>query len=192
MSRLMVAMLAVGVGTSFTSAGTVEFIPEGSTIVNEGGSVTFNIRLVTDLSPPLGAMSIIVGSDTLTWAAGDATPSADFATEFGGFGEVLSPAPAGLTNYLSDAQFTGFSSLGFTSPFNVGQLVVSTAGLGIGEYTIMVDPSRDSGSSFVEDFNFPAGSQDLTGMATVTVVPEPATLVLLGIGGLAALRRRRA
>lgn len=29
------------------------------------------------------------------------------------------------------------------------------------------------------------------GPLTLTVIPEPATLILLGLGGLAALRRRR-
>jgi hypothetical protein len=82
----------------------------------------------------------------------------------------------------------GFLSTATDAAETVGTLVVGTNGLTIGEeYTVFVD-SRDGVSMLGQEMDF----DPLVSMGTVKVVPEPAALALLGLGGLAALRRRRA
>jgi hypothetical protein len=60
----------------------------------------------------------------------------------------------------------------------------------LGVYHIMLDPSSGT-TQFVSGETAEAFPVNITDMGTVTVVPEPASLSLLGVAGLLALRRRR-
>lgn len=81
----------------------------------------------------------------------------------------------------------GFLSAATSDPLTVGTLVVDTDGLALGSYNVFVN-SQDGVSMLGSEMDF----DPLVSMGTVRIVPEPAALALLGLGGLAALRRRRA
>ncbi|UCE60183.1 MAG: PEP-CTERM sorting domain-containing protein [Phycisphaerales bacterium] len=83
-------------------------------------------------------------------------------------------------------------SIGVTVPMAIGDYILDAA---------TVDPNgagdpRNWGARFDYSFTAPtevwAGDGGVTGgKLTMTVIPEPATLALLAIGGVAVLRRRR-
>ena len=89
--------------------------------------------------------------------------------------------------YPQDVFVGGFLSAASSDPWTVGTLTVGTAGLPEGDYRVMVNGDTDG----ISGLYMGAAKDTLMGEAIVHVTPEPAALVLLGIGGLAALRRRR-
>lgn len=90
-------------------------------------------------------------------------------------------------------------------PYHVGAMVVTVPSDGIfDDYTLdlLNDTATDINSGAVIQFDFvtPTDWGAFNGLITYaqgagptafTVIPEPATLLLLGLGGVAALRRRR-
>ncbi len=58
-----------------------------------------------------------------------------------------------------------------------------------GTLTVMVDPAQDFGISAIGGGG---NNEALSGIGTITVVPEPAMLTLMGLGALGLIRRRKA
>lgn len=75
-------------------------------------------------------------------------------------------------------------------PIFIGMLTVDAAGLTEGTYTVEIPMSQRNNVAFGQ-LGLPFVEEALSGFGTVQVTPEPATLALLGLGGLVALRRRR-
>jgi len=89
---------------------------------------------------------------------------------------------------------------GWSAPLIVGTLTVDTSSLTLGDTReIQIDANwEDANYGFFASYVLPFGGQPFVdeealsgGLGTFTMIPEPVTLVLLGLGGVAALRRRR-
>jgi hypothetical protein len=176
--KKLAAVLMVVVGTSNVFAGRVDFSPVSAT-VNPGEMASFDVSISVESLEAFDSASLVVGSNDLgigfsyaeSWIDQQALPPS-------------APVSAGI--YPHDLFFGGFLSAAVPSAL-VGTLTADTTGLAPGDYTVIVDSGADFDTS---SLGLVAASESLFGSATVTVVPEPATLALLGIGGIAVLRRR--
>lgn len=161
-------------------------------------TATFDVTIESSAIDVFTAVELIFGSDSLTIAGDGFTYSGDTIGAVidsvlnGGAGSTQA-APFGCFDvnsclYANEAFVGAFASDGFPNTLLLGTLTVDAAGLDIGEYLVMVDSERDGDVSKVAD----ATDIDLlNGIGIVHVVPEPATIALLGLGAIGLLRRRR-
>ena len=179
--------------------GTVEFMNPSS-----GGSVleifqddtgtafgTYEVHITASSIDPFNSTDIIFASDDLlfsAWAFSDAFVA---ATSF----RAESDTPNQISGVLDEYKVGGVNLGGnlIPVPIMVGTLtIIVPADLAIGTYNVFVDNAREAnGVSKVSSSTAGADPDPLFGLGTVNVTPEPTTLVLLGVGAVVALRRRR-
>ena len=192
--------IAVGLVIAFTNAyalgGTVSFTPDKHLINLEAGDsmiVTFDLAIASLDKLPGGTfdgMDAVVGSnDGLLVTDFVISPEVFTASFFGTFADVLNPGPG---KYASDIKFGFFAAnpdvLPLSLSYPLGTLTVDASGLGPGSYQVVIDSDFDQ-QSFAA-LGLP--TEGLFGVGTVNiVVPEPATMTLLGLASLALVRRRR-
>ena len=196
MKKVLASLAVMGFLAANAFGGTVFFedmvAGDGDSTVHvlAGTPAVFNVGVADTEASTFQAVTMIMGSR-------DGLPLA-FEYDPGWVATTTSvPSPpsewfvyaiAGGSDIFGGGNNTG----GWTAPLLVGTLTVDTTGLADGEYIVQVDPAYEAQlMTPLSEVLTPAGSEGISGLGTI-VIPEPAALALLGIGGLAALRRRRA
>lgn len=176
---LMSLMLVVGLATGASAVNVFYTLTGDTTVLNTttnplvlpaAGSATLDVHL--------GAMVGEVGSVDLYIIEQDVsglTFSAQAVNAGAGFSFAMFPGDGVTQDYLS-----GFALFGVT-PGVIGTFTVTTAAAG----------SATLGSSPMTLIGDTIGTVLPFSVQQVAITPEPATLALLVMGGLAAIRRRR-
>ena len=184
MMRIIAASLLVcALTTSATHAGTVIFEPPELTLhPGDGGS--FDVSVATDEMTAFDAISAIFAIDGGLRIDGFAIdPDFESLIPFQPFVEPWvfgPPRPDGIWI----GAFLGEPHPG--GPVATVDIVVEEYAP-VGDYRIFVDGELDG----LSELALGAASEHLFGQAIVHVVPEPATVTLMGLGALCLLRRRR-
>jgi hypothetical protein len=175
MKKLLVLLLVLGI-TSLASATTVSLTAEGTTINATPGS-TVTLLISSDAATALVALDAII-----TVTGGDVITGAVNVTDCVGYGwdSSLSFNPSGLGTAAPEIGLGNFmgnsaTSVGYVDvAYTGGTQIVSIAG---------GSAFGGSGDAMLGAVTFSSG--------VVTIVPEPMTIALLGLGGLFLLRRRK-
>jgi len=191
MKKLLTLVLLLGLAT-VTQAAVIGFEAVGGTVVDPGDTVTIQLKADTDCSGwsfHAVASSIVMSSFGSLTAGAGATVSAGPYIDYGNSGIL----PAGLLFDTYDAYYSTAASSGtvlmsfqVTIPTNWNGSAITIAPLAAGE--TFKDLYGSTYTAVASYGNLAATNVNIGG---VTLTPEPITLTLLGLGGLALVRRRR-
>ncbi len=181
MKRVAVVMLLVTFVSSSAFAGTITFTPDKATVL-AGEKVKFDLTLSSlDVLSAFDSIDVVVG-------APDGLVIQDFVFSAESIaGSIFQAVTPDVGKYIDDTKFGFFGLAPLGTPFNLGSLTVDTTGLEIGKYTLVVSFDTDLQSTAT----LSGLSEPLFGSASVNVIPEPATISLLGLATLALIRRRK-
>ncbi len=188
MRNVAVVLLVVSLSGTYAFGGVVSFTQTSADPVNDSilgdTMVTLDVFIdSTTFQDGFPAIDLSFGSNELQMM--DLTLDPDFRTAFTG-GATIDVQNPGRGDFASDIFVTGFLLGAPLVPrILVGELTVDATGASLGFQPILVSGDSVLGGTV-------GGSRDpLTTIGGVNVVPEPATLALLGIGGVATVLRRR-
>jgi hypothetical protein len=177
MKKLLALLLVLGM-SSLASATTVSLTDEGMTIdATPGDTVTLTIS--SDATPGIVAFDAIItvtGGDIISAAmdGGDA--------DYGTYGWDVGFPIYAIGVGTSSVEIGGGNFMGNVNTI-IGWVDVAYEG---GTQVVDIAPGVAHGG------NGDTGLNPLTySSGVVTIVPEPMTIALLGLGGLALLRRRK-
>jgi hypothetical protein len=183
MKRIAAVLLVLTFGGASAFGGVVEFSPDPLDLM-VSGPMTGSLDVTVTGVGQFDSLDMVIGSDdfTITGFTYDAAIDLDSTT-----------APyMGVGLYTaSDVWIGGFNDAGHVSgpTMLVGTVDVDLTGLPEGTYEIEVSATRDGD---ISGLGVPGvGFDGLAGIGIVNVVPEPATLGLLGLASLGFLRRRK-
>ena len=191
MKKVVAAWMLVACASSHAFGGIVGFNPpkiEIDLAVSTLGKFSVSVASMTQFSNVFTSFDIVFGSDDV-----DITGFVFDGAIPGIFPLNAIDVPASPTSaWTYDADIGGVSFTGGTSPpFLLGSLTFDTALLAPGTYMIEVDPTMGGAPSELKNSAFPGQSELLTGIGTINVIPEPATISLLGLAALVLVRRRK-
>jgi hypothetical protein len=181
------------------------FTDPASMTINRGVMAPGQVKLVLTADPTFPAVSaadLIIGM-TAARDTGNASRilgfqyAMDMDTTPDTIDDVFTflapPTPDYFPTYANDLFIGGSRPNNLTvESFVLGTLTLDLTNLGDGMYEVFIDAGQDQDQSVFYDLA--GGTDSITtagGVATITIVPEPATMSLIGLGALAALWRRR-
>ncbi len=183
--------VTLGSGTITVQAEPLTIAPESKTTAASSG--TFDVVVQTKLTPMISSYNLTV--EPVVTTTGDITP-ADVTLSFNTANNGNSVTHADLlpSDDVTEVAFpavSGASATATPAPLFDGAGLMSVAydvtpGK-LGSFSVDLNPNVTQ--LFDDSFRAIPGVDLARG--TVTIVPEPATLSLLAVGALAALRRRR-
>jgi len=199
MRKGVVSVLVIAFAATSAFGGMVTLAP-GSQDVLLGNDAVFEASIASTDASAFEAVGLLFGSL-------DSDIGFSFAYDAAYAASATSlPTPARMFMYDGlggmDLGIGGnnVTDPGWSAPLIVGTLTVDTSSLTLGDTReIQIDANwEDANYGFAASYVLPFGGQPfvddeaLSGvLGTFTMVPEPVTLVLLGVGEVAALRRRR-
>ncbi len=205
------ANIAVPAGVNIVDGFTLPFGPPGAVIGNLDGFVANDLTVTTTTDWTAAAMVIDLSSGSIWNEPDDAGAIVYNGTTLGPNNAAFYPAlPSSEFDTHTDSNGDGDTTTaiagaggdagGVLQQFDTARIDFSWNSLGgdtndiganaLGRYTLSGDANgtltlavTEAGSANAFLFNFP--------IVAGVVAPEPASLALMGLGGLAALRRRR-
>lgn len=183
MKKVAAVLLTVALMSTYASAGTVVFTSANPTIdVAAPGPVSFDVTLHSADGAGFETVDMVIGSDLAIqgWAFSPAALSSFTSTLFLDDGGVFDKDIfVNATNQTAVGSGILFGTVTLNPP----------ASMSIGQtFDVFVNAGIDGFSGLGR-----GGVGDpLNGSARVTVVPEPATMTLLGLAAVGLIRRRRA
>ncbi len=186
------ALVALGL---LAGGARAEFLTGANATVNTrsdlAGSVAGgDLTLTATYAPPAGeAGQPVAYTWTLDFAQPGpgqppgATPSYTVTTEVdGGSLGIQAPTSDGFAGPV-----VGFFSLGSTAYFQLSDAITPAGAAAAGPYNVAVDVDTASGAVVIDMTPTPQGLGPVVLAGNLTPVPEPATVALLGVGGLLML-----
>lgn len=167
-------------------------------ILDDGGAVE-SLKLIVGDDPEVGVdFGVRAGNSAMTYSFFDGLSFDPVVNPLGEASAAItltdrSPAGAKITGLFPGSKANQAIYNGSTVFANlVNGLTISGGSADTGEDTGIVS-LIGTVSSLESEFNFTLSAHDAaSGTSDFSVTPEPATVALLGLGGLALLRRKRA
>lgn len=200
MLKRAIALCAVlGFATAANAAVSLSLVPDNAGPYLGGETVNVDVFLINEGEGNMQMRLLQLDTALTDPALGLGDVAVDTSA-------LLSPALYGSfpSGTVSNITYTATSPTpGFILEYGEGSNLVSTISVTLptdpGSYILDVAnnqaPDNNTGAVFQWDFSNTqqafAGDGTLGGGQYTFVVPEPATLALLGLGGIAAFRRRR-